>query len=47
MTAKIQVELFGIVLDSIDVTELVNEVFEINLEEVGSGYELVRYAFPK
>jgi hypothetical protein len=47
MTAEIEVELFGIVLDAIGMTELVNEVFEINLEEVGSGYELVRYALPK
>lgn len=47
MTAEIEVELFGIVLDAIGMAELVNEVFEINLEEVGSGYELVRYALPK
>ena len=47
MTAEIEVELFGIVLDAIGMTELVNEVVEIDLEEEGSGYQLVRYALPR
>lgn len=46
MTAEVEVELFGIVLDAIGMTEIINEVIEINLAEVGSEYELVRYTLP-
>ncbi len=47
MTAEIEVELFGIVLDAVDMAMIVNEVIEINLAKVGTEYELVRYAFPR
>ena len=46
LTAEIEVELFEIVLDAIGLTEMVNEAIEINLAQVGSEYELVRYALP-
>jgi hypothetical protein len=39
MTAEIEVELFIIVLDTIGMTEIVNEVIEINLAEAGTEYE--------
>jgi hypothetical protein len=47
MTAGIEVELFGFVLDAAGLTEMINEVIEINLAEVGGNYELVRYELPK
>ena len=46
LTAEIEVDLFEIVLDAIGLTEMVNEAIEINLAQVGSEYELVRYALP-
>lgn len=46
LTAEIEVELFEIVLDAIGLTEMVNEAIEINLAQVGSEYDLVRYALP-
>lgn len=47
MTAEIEVELFGVVLDAIGMVEIVNEVIEIDLAEVGTEYELVRYTVPR
>ncbi len=47
MTADIEVELFGVVLDAIDMAGIVNEVIEIRLADVGAEYELVRYALPR
>jgi hypothetical protein len=47
MTAEVEVELFGIVLDTIDMAEIVNEVIELTLAETGRDYELVRYALPQ
>lgn len=40
MTAEIEVELFGVVLDAIDMAGIVNEVIEINLAEVGMSMNL-------
>jgi hypothetical protein len=47
MTARIEVELFAVVLDEIlPHAPLVNEVIEVNLSEEGGEFEIVRYLLP-
>jgi hypothetical protein len=46
MDARVEEELFGVVLDVIGSAGIVNEVIEITLAEVGDEYELVRYGLP-
>jgi hypothetical protein len=47
MTAQMETDLFGIVLDVIRLTEIVNEVLEITLADIGGEYDIRRYALPK
>jgi hypothetical protein len=47
MTAQMETDLFGIVLDVIRLTEIVNEVLEITLADIGGEYDVRRYALPK
>jgi hypothetical protein len=46
MDARVEEELFGVILDVIGSAGIVNEVIEITLAEVGDEYELVRYGLP-
>jgi hypothetical protein len=45
MSAENEVALFGIVLDEVGLTEMVNQAIEITLG-AETAYELVRYALP-
>src|ERR1700739_4291676 len=45
MAAENEVALFGIVLDEVGLTEMVNQAIEITLG-AETAYELVRYALP-
>ncbi len=47
MTAAIEVELFDRILDIIGMTQLINEVIEIDLADSDEGYEITRYALPE
>lgn len=56
MSAKIQVELFGSVLDAVQGStheelssqaDLINEVIEVNLAEEGGEFEILRYPLPE
>jgi hypothetical protein len=48
MTAEIQCELFGAVLDEIgDVRQLVNEVVEVDLESLDDEFTIHRYSMPE
>jgi Domain of unknown function (DUF5615) len=47
MSAEDETELFGIVLDELGPSEVVNQVIEITLSDQDRGFELVRYALPR
>jgi hypothetical protein len=46
MTAEVQCELFGAVLDEIGNVQLVNEVVEVDLESLDDEFTIHRYQMP-
>jgi hypothetical protein len=47
MSAEDETELFGIVLDELGPSEVVNQVIEITLSDQDRSFDLVRYALPR